>query len=90
MFFFDSKVVVDKDFVPQRQTVNAIYCIDVLETLRKRFIRTRKNISASWKLHHNKAPCHNRLLVREFRAKHQMRILPHPPCEGIFKLNLGS
>lgn len=77
--FFDSKGVVHKEFVPQGQTVNAAYYVDVLERLRKRVVRTRKDISATWQLHHDNAPCHNALRVREFLAKHQVPTLPHPP-----------
>ena len=40
--FFDAKGVVHKEFVPQVQTVNAAYYVDVLERLSKRFIRVRK------------------------------------------------
>lgn len=77
--FFDSKGVVHKEFVPQGQTVNAAYYVDVLERLRKRVVRTRKDISATWQLHHDNAPCHNALRVREFLAKHQVPTVPHPP-----------
>uniref|UniRef100_T1HCJ1 Uncharacterized protein n=1 Tax=Rhodnius prolixus TaxID=13249 RepID=T1HCJ1_RHOPR len=49
--FYDSK----QEFVPQGQTVNAAYYVDVLERLRKRVIRTRKDISATWQLHHERA-----------------------------------
>ena len=30
-------------------------------------------------LHHDNAPCHTALLVREFLAKHRVTTLPHPP-----------
>ena len=40
--FFDAKGVVHKEFVPQGQTVNAAYYVDVQERLRKRVIRVRK------------------------------------------------
>lgn len=36
MFFFDSKGVIHKEFVPQGQTVNAVYYVDMMERLRKK------------------------------------------------------
>lgn len=56
--FFDAKGVVHKEFLPQGQTVNAPYYVDVLERLRKRVIRVRKDITANWQLHHDNAPSH--------------------------------
>ena len=76
---FDAKGVVHKEFVPQGQTVNAAYYVDVLERLRKRVIRVRKNIGATWVLHHDNAPSHTSLRVREFLAKHNVATLPQPP-----------
>lgn len=77
--FFDAKGVVHKEFVPQGQTVNAAYYVDVLERLRKRVIRVRKNIAATWVLHLDNAPSHTSLRVREFLAKHNVATLPQPP-----------
>jgi transposase len=30
-------------------------------------------------MHHNNAPAHTSLLIREFLAKHKMTVVPHPP-----------
>ena len=77
--FFDAKGIVHKEFVPQGQTVNAAYYVDVLEKLRRRVVRTRKEIAATWRLHHDNAPSHTALLVREFLAKHKVATLSQPP-----------
>jgi len=45
--FFDARGVVHKAFLPQEQTVNAAYYMDVQERLRKRVIRVRKDIAAT-------------------------------------------
>jgi hypothetical protein len=44
--------------------------------------------SSTWLLHHDNAPCHAALSVREFLAKHTIPVVPHPslppdlaPCE---------
>lgn len=76
--FFDAKVVVHKEFVPQGQTVNATYYVDVLDRLRKRVVRTRKEIAATWQLHHDNAPSQTARWVREFLAKHSLATLPQP------------
>lgn len=77
--FFDARGVVHKEFVPQGQTVNAAYYVDVLESLRKRVIRVRKDIAATWVLHHDNAPSHTSLRVREFLAKYNVATFPQPP-----------
>lgn len=76
--FFDAKVVVHKEFVPQGQTVNATYYVDVLDRLRKRVVRTRKEIAATWQLHHDNAPSQTAQWVQEFLAKHSLATLPQP------------
>ena len=68
-----------QEFVPQGQTVNAAYYVDVMERLRKRVIRVPKNIAATWVLHLDNAPSHTSLRVREFLAKHNVAMLLQPP-----------
>ncbi|CAK9824002.1 Mariner Mos1 transposase [Anthophora retusa] len=77
--FFDYQSVVHKEFVPPGKTVNAQFYVEVLERLRKRVLRVRPAMSNTWKLHHDNAPCHTALLVREWQAKHNLVTLPHPP-----------
>lgn len=39
----------------------------------------RKEIAATWELHHDNAPSHTALRVREYQAKRNLATLPHPP-----------
>jgi hypothetical protein len=54
--FFNAKGVVHKEFVPQGQTVNTTYYVEVLDKLRNRVVHTRNEITATWQLHHDNAP----------------------------------
>ena len=79
LFFFYSRGIVHKEFVPPRQTVNHAFYKDVLERLRKRVQRVPTDIADEWVLHHDKAPAHTALSIREFLAKKNISSLPHPP-----------
>jgi len=61
------------------QTVNHAFYKDVLGRLRKRVQRVRTDIADDWVLHHDNAPVHTALLIREFLAKKNIPVLPHPP-----------
>ena len=77
--FFDSRGIVHKEFVPPGQTLNHAFYKDVLELLRKRVQRVRRDIADDWVLQHDNAPAHTALSIREFLAKKNIRILPYPP-----------
>ena len=47
--------------------------------LRKRVQRVRTDIADDWVLHHDNAPAHTALSIREFLAKKSIPVLPHPP-----------
>ena len=68
-FFFDSRGIVHKEFVLPGLTVNHAFYKDVLERLRKRVQQVRKDIADDWVLHHDNAPAHTALSIREFLAK---------------------
>jgi len=61
------------------QTVNHAFYRDVLEQLRKRVQRVQMDIADDWVLHHDNMPAHTALSVREFLAKKNIPIIPHPP-----------
>jgi len=61
------------------QTVNHACYKDVLERLQKRVQQVQTDIAADWLLHHNNAPAHTALSIREFLAKKNIPLLPHPP-----------
>jgi len=61
------------------ETVNHAFCKDVLERLRKRVQRVQRDIADDWVLHHDNVPAHTALSFREFLAKKNIPVLPHPP-----------
>ena len=79
--FFDCEGVVHHEYVPQGQTVNQYFYIEVFRrlegTVRRR--RPEKWRSGEWLLHHDNAPSHSALLVRSFLTKNGMTVVPHPP-----------
>ena len=66
---FNSRGIVHKEFVPPVQTVSHAFYKDVLERLRKRVQRVRRDIAEDWVLQHDNAPAHAALSIREFLAK---------------------
>jgi len=78
-FFFLIRGMVHYEYVPTGQTVNQVYYLEVLERLREKVRRKRPEIFAnnSWILHHDNAPAHTALSVREFLATKQITVLKH-------------
>jgi len=66
--FFDIRGIVHYEFVPTAQTVNQVYYLEVLKRLREKVRRKRPEIFANNLrfLHHDNAPVHTALSVREF------------------------
>lgn len=81
MVFFDSRGIVLLEWVPQGQTVNSVYYLGVMKRLRERVRRKRPDLwqNQSWVLHHDNAPSHTALIVRQFLAKTSTTVLEHPP-----------
>jgi len=61
------------------RTINHAFYKVVLEWLQKRVQRVRRDIADNWVLHHDNAPAHTVLSIREFLAKKSIPVLPHPP-----------
>ena len=78
--FFDIREIVHCEFVPTWQTVNQVYYLEVLERLCEKVRRKWPELFAnnSWILHHDNAPAHTALSVREFLATKQITVLEHP------------
>lgn len=79
--FFDVRGVVHSEFVPQGQTVNQAFYLEVLKRLRNSLRRKRPDLwqSGDWFFHHDNAPAHTALSVRQFLTKNGMTPVPHPP-----------
>jgi transposase len=61
------------------ETVNHAFYKYVLERIRKRVQRVRKDIARNWVLHHDNTPSHTALSITEFLAKKDIPTLPQPP-----------
>jgi hypothetical protein len=80
-FFFDIKGIVHKEFLPPGQTVNGKFYCEVLKRLRDSIRRKRpdKWKNNNWFLHHDKAPAHTSLVVRQFLVSKTTTVIPHLP-----------
>ncbi|UYV78600.1 hypothetical protein LAZ67_16002110 [Cordylochernes scorpioides] len=69
--FFDCRGVVHHEFLPQSRTVNKEYYLQVMRNLREAIRQKRPDLwkNKNWLLHHDNAPAHTSLLVRDFLTK---------------------
>ena len=76
--FFYWKGIVHYEFVPRGETVNKDFYQNALKRLREAVRRKRSEAwtNNTWMLHHDNAPAHASLLIREFLMKHEMTCLP--------------
>lgn len=79
--FFDVRGIVHCEFLPQGQTVNQHVYKEVLRRLLRAVREKRRELwqGNSWLLHHDNAPAHNALSIREFLAKKNIAVLEQPP-----------
>jgi hypothetical protein len=81
-FFFAIECVVHHEFICQGQTMNRWYYLEVLKCLRENVRRKRPQLwrnNNSWFLHHDNAPAHASLLIRDFLANTNITMLHQPP-----------
>ena len=78
--FFDSKLLIHREFVPVGTTVNAEYYEGVLKQLllRIRWIRPQYR-HGQWNLFHDNARPHTAIRVTQFLDRHQVPVLDHTP-----------
>ncbi|GFV15654.1 mariner Mos1 transposase [Trichonephila clavipes] len=78
---FDIHGIVYLHWVPEGQTINQHYYLEVLGNLRERIRKNRPEMwkEKSWIFHQDNAPAHSTLSVKRFLAKHSIPMLEHPP-----------
>ena len=79
--FFDANGIVHSEFVPNGQTVNQAFYLQVLKRLHDAVRRKPPKLwqSGEWWLHHDNAPAHKALSVKQFLTKNSVTQLLHPP-----------
>ena len=79
--FFYWKGIVHHEFVPCGETVNKEFYFKVMKRLGEAVRRKRPEAwtNKTWMLHHDNAPAHASLLIREFLAKQETIVVPQPP-----------
>ena len=79
--FTDNRGVMHHEFLPEGQTVNKEYDLGVMRRLREAIRQKRPDLWAnnSWILHHDNAPSHNAIVIREHLAKNEMNTIQQPP-----------
>jgi hypothetical protein len=65
--FFDIMGIVHFEFIPQGQTVNQTYCVEILNQLDEAVLRKRPELWPNdWVLHHNNVQAHKSFSVKQF------------------------
>ena len=79
--FFDHQGMVHHEFVPKGQTVNQHFYKEVLTRLVNKIRQKRRASWAgkTWILHHDNAPAHTALSVKQFLVSKEITTLHHPP-----------
>ncbi|UYV83548.1 hypothetical protein LAZ67_23001439, partial [Cordylochernes scorpioides] len=67
--FFDIRGIVHCEFVPQGQTVNSAFYLEVLRRLKRRIARVRTDIKDTVKLYHDNATSHTAFIITNFLAR---------------------
>ena len=80
VIFFNWQGVIHKEFVPEGETVNAVYYKGAMDRLLNRIQRVRLGTceSGDWFLLHN-APSLNVTIIKQFLAQQKVTVLDHPP-----------
>jgi len=86
--FFDVHGIVHAEILPQGQTINQHVYKNILRRLMHSVWEKRRELweTRSWLLHHDNAPAHNALVIREIFTKNNIAVLEQPP----YSPNLAS
>jgi len=81
VIFFDWQGVIHKDFVPEGETIHAVYYRGVMERLLNKIRPVRPGMceSGDWFLSRHNAPSHNATIAEQFLVRRKMTVLDHPP-----------
>jgi len=79
--FYDSKGIINEEFVQPGQIVNALYYVGVLKRLLSRIRRIwpKYRDPGSWRLLHDNAPSHSATIVSDYLAKNHISLINHSP-----------
>jgi histone-lysine N-methyltransferase SETMAR len=79
--FFNRQGVIHKEFIPEGETITAVYYKGVMERLLNRIRRVRRGMceSGDWFHLHDSAPSHNATIVKQILAQRKVSVLDHPP-----------
>ena len=79
--FFDSKSLINHEFVPEGQAVNAKVYEGILKRLLQRIRRVRPELYQSVQRHflHDNARRHTAIRVLNFLAQPKVTVFVHPP-----------
>jgi len=80
--FFNIESIIHFELIPQGQTVNQAYCVEVLKWLHEAVCW-----SSDWILHHDNSPAHKALSVKWFLAQKSVTEMEHPPYSPDLALN---
>jgi len=86
--FFDIKGIIHFEFIPQGQTFNQAYYVEILKWLHESVHSKRPEL---WPngciLHHDTAPAHKALSDKQFLDQKLITEMEHTPCSPDLTLN---
>ena len=74
--------IVHSEFLTQSQTISQQVYKEILRLLLRSVREKRRELwqDKPWLLHHDNAPAHNALSIRQFLAEKNITVLEQPPC----------
>jgi hypothetical protein len=83
--FFDINVIIHFEFLPQKQRVDQAYYVEIFKRLHEAVRRKTPEIWPNvWILHHDNAPAHKALCIKQFLVQKPSTELEHQPLSPIF------